>query len=149
MNIEKTEMTIEYIELSNSSSSDEQEQPVVDLEPVPESAVKDADVSCPRKATFLKRNLRRAHTVRRKQMPDSDEGRTDSGIPPSCIQLLNVESSGACLYTCGALTNARQVCDTKLTLVLLLHPGRSDSTPVGVQSIAISLSGSLCVCFSM
>ena len=110
VNIEKTEMTIEYIELSNSSSSDEQEQSVAEPEIVPEAVVKDVDGSRPRKPTFLKRNLRRAHTVRRKQMPDGDEGKIDSGIPPSCIQLLNVESSGACLYTCGALTNAKQVC---------------------------------------
>ena len=110
VNIEKTEMTIEYIELTNSSSSDEQEPPVAEPETVREAVVKDVDGSRPRKPSFLMRNLRRAHTVRRKQMPDSDEGRTDSGIPPSCIQLLNVESSGACLYTCGALTHAKEVC---------------------------------------
>jgi len=110
VSIENTEMTMEYIELTNSSSSDEQEQPIAESEAVPQAVVKDVDSCPPRKATFLKRNLRRAHTVRRKQMPDSDEGRTDSGILPSCIQLLNVESSGACLYTCGALTNAKQVC---------------------------------------
>jgi len=111
VNMEKREMTIEYVELSNSSSSDEQGPPVAEPAAVCEAVVKDTDPTPAWKATFLKRNLRRAHTVRRKQMPDaSDEGRTDAGVVPSCIQLLNVESSGACLYTCGALTNAKLVC---------------------------------------
>jgi len=109
-NIEKMEMTIEYIELSNSSSSDEHEQLVAEPEVVPEVKVNVSHCSHSRKATFLTRNLRRAHAVRRKQMPDGEEAKTDSGLLPSCVQLLNVESDGACLYTCGALTNAKQVC---------------------------------------
>jgi len=110
VNIEKIEMTIEYIELSNSSSSDEQEQSAVEPESVQEAKANDAESSNVRKASFLKRNLRRAHAIRRKQMPDGDEPRTESGLLPSCVQLLNVESDVACLYTCGALTNAKQVC---------------------------------------
>jgi len=110
MNIEKTEMTVEYIELSNSSSSDEQEQAAAEPESVDEAKVNDVDASSPRKATFLMRNLRRAHAARRRQMPDTDEARIDSGVLPPCVQLLNVESGGACLYTCGALTTAKQVC---------------------------------------
>ena len=110
MNIEKTEMTIEYIELSNSSSSDEQEQPVAEPASACEVKVNGVEQSHPRKATFVMRNLRRAHAVRRKQTPDIDDARTDASVLPPCVQLLNVESGGACLYTCGALTNAKQVC---------------------------------------
>ena len=111
VNIEKTEMTIECIELSNGSSSDEQEQPAIEPEGVCEAKVNDTDGSQTRKDVFLTRNLRRAHAVRRKLLPDSDEARVDSSILPSCVQLLNVESGAASLYTCGALANARQVCD--------------------------------------
>lgn len=124
VNIEQMEMTIECIELSNSSSSDEQEQSVVAaavLESVDDTEAKadvDEDHSHPpqRKATFLSRNLRRAHAMRRNQMPDGEEAKTteSSGSLPSCVQLLNVESDGACLYTCGALTNAKQVCAVKV-----------------------------------
>jgi len=113
MNIEKMVMTIECIELSNSSSSDDQEQPIAEPESVCEAKVNDADGSRPRKATFLMRNLRRAHNVRRKLMPDTDEARIDSGVLPPCVQLLNVESAVDCLYTCGALTNAKHVCCIK------------------------------------
>jgi len=116
VNIEKAEMTIDYTELSNSSSSDEQEQLVAEpeLSEVGDSEAKvgDADGSYQRKATFLMRNLRRAHAVRRRQMLDggTEERKADSsGVLPPCVQLLNVESAGACLYTCGALTNAKQV----------------------------------------
>jgi len=115
VNIDKMEMKIEYVELSSSSSSDDQEQPAAESGTISESGhFKDQVDSCHvRKATLLQRNLRRAHFVRRRQMPaDSDESTTaaDCGVQPSSVQLLNVESSGACLYTCHALTNAKQVC---------------------------------------
>jgi len=123
VNREKMEMTIECIELSNSSSSDEQEQSVATavLESVGDVEAKadvDEDRSHPpqRKATFLSRNLRRAHAMRRNQMPEGEDAKmTESSASlPSCVQLLNVESDGACLYTCGALTNAKQVCALKI-----------------------------------
>jgi len=108
---EKAVMTIDYRELSNSSSSEEEEQAaVVEAEAdVPVAEVKVEECSRTRKATFLARNLRRAHSVRRKQMPEVDDVQVESGVLPSAVQLLNVENSGACLYTCGALINARQV----------------------------------------
>ena len=110
MNIDQMDMTIEYIELSNSSSSDEHEQTVAaECETVQETKVTAPDGSRPWKAAFLQRNVRRAHAMRQRQKTDTDDTVTDSGTLPSCVQLLNVESAGACLYTCGALTNAKQV----------------------------------------
>jgi len=120
VNIEKMTMTIECVELSISSSSDEHEQSVAEPESVREASVAETDSSQPKKVMSLERNLRRAHARRRKQMADSDEMGPSSDALPSCIQLLNVESAGACLYTCGALTNAKQVCRGISTLSLSL-----------------------------